>query len=237
MATRFWRNVTLIAFAHVALLLALWHHASGSRVAVAPEVSWLSPEESPEQELPEATPAPTQAPAEAKSEIEVPQSTPAPKPKAAPPPRKRSHASPSPPRRSTERKGESAKERKSKKPVLLASKSATRKPQTGSAGQGNGDDASANWYGDMLHDRFYRAWTQPQSVVASGAKFSALARIRIEKDGRVSGFKVVQPSGNVLVDQSVREVGGKVRQVDALPPGIGSSGHYDVNINFELNPK
>lgn len=89
----------------------------------------------------------------------------------------------------------------------------------------------------MLHDRFYRAWTQPQSVVASGAKFSALARIRIEKDGRVSGFKVVQPSGNVLVDQSVREVGGKVRQVDALPPGIGSSGHYDVNINFELNPK
>ena len=87
----------------------------------------------------------------------------------------------------------------------------------------------------MLHDRFYRAWNQPQTVVASGVKLSAVARIRIEKDGRISNFKLVKPSGNVLVDESVQSAGKKVTQVDALPAGMGNGGHYDVNINFALN--
>ena len=95
--------------------------------------------------------------------------------------------------------------------------------------------ANASWYGNMLHDRFYREWEQPTTVVASGAKLSALAKIRIEKDGRISDFKIVRSSGNVVVDESVEAVGKKVTRVDALPAGIGSGGHYDVNINFALN--
>ncbi len=89
----------------------------------------------------------------------------------------------------------------------------------------------------MLHDRFYREWAQPTTVVASGAKLSALAKIRIEKDGRISDFKIVRSSGNVVVDESVEAVGRKVTRVDALPAGIGNGGHYDVNINFALNSK
>ena len=67
----------------------------------------------------------------------------------------------------------------------------------------------------MLHDRFYREWEQPTTVVASGAKLSALAKIRIEKDGRISDFKIVRSSGNVVVDDSVEAVGKKVTRVDA----------------------
>ena len=74
-------------------------------------------------------------------------------------------------------------------------------------------------------------------MVASGAKLSALAKIRIEKDGRISDFKIVRSSGNVVVDESVEAVGKKVTRVDALPAEIGSGGHYDVNINFALNSK
>ena len=74
-------------------------------------------------------------------------------------------------------------------------------------------------------------------MVASGAKLSASVKIRIEKDGRISDFKIVRSSGNVVVDESVEVVGKKVTRVDALPTGIGSSGHYDVNINFALNSK
>ena len=88
----------------------------------------------------------------------------------------------------------------------------------------------------MLHDRFYGEWVQPTSVVATGAKISALVRIRIEKDGRVSKFEIVKPSGNVVVDESVEAVSRRVTQVDALPKGLGGE-HYDVNINFELNPE
>jgi TonB family protein len=105
------------------------------------------------------------------------------------------------------------------------------------AGSGKSDAATVAYYGNMLHDRFYRAWQQPQTVVASGVKLSAVARIRIEEDGRVSNFKIVRPAGNVLVDESVAAAGEKVTQVDALPAGIGNGGHYDVNVSFELNPK
>jgi TonB family protein len=97
------------------------------------------------------------------------------------------------------------------------------------------DSTNASWYGNMLHDRFYREWAQPTTVVASGAKLSALAKVRIEKDGRIADFKIVRSSGNVVVDESVQAVGKKVTRVDALPAGIGGGGHYEVNINFALN--
>ncbi len=62
---------------------------------------------------------------------------------------------------------------------------------------------------------------------------STLVKLRIEKDGRVSRFTILKPSGNVVVDESVATVGKRVKQVDPLPGGFGDS--YDVNINFELN--
>jgi TonB family protein len=89
----------------------------------------------------------------------------------------------------------------------------------------------------MLHDRFYKDWVQPTTVVASGAKFSALAKIRIEKDGRISDFKIVRSSGNVVVDESIEAVAKRVTRVDSLPVGLATRDHYDVNINFELNPE
>jgi TonB family protein len=71
--------------------------------------------------------------------------------------------------------------------------------------------------------------------VSSGSKISALVKIRIEKDGRVSTFEIIKPSGNMVVDESVAAVAKRVTDVDPLPAGLGSGGHYDVKINFELN--
>lgn len=102
-------------------------------------------------------------------------------------------------------------------------------------GGGTGSTSEFAWYGSMLHDRFYSEWIQPTTVISSGAKLSALVKIRIEKDGRVSDFEIVKPSGNVVVDESVSATAKRVTQVDPLPDGIGSGGHYDVRINFELN--
>jgi TonB family protein len=62
-----------------------------------------------------------------------------------------------------------------------------------------------------------------------------MVKIRIEKDGRVSDFEIIKTSGNVVVDESVAATAKRVTQVDPLPDGIGSGGHYDVRINFELN--
>jgi TonB family protein len=100
---------------------------------------------------------------------------------------------------------------------------------------GGGSASKFGWYGSMLHDRFYSEWIQPTTVISSGTKLSALVKIRIEKDGRVSDFEIIKPSGNVVVDESVAATAKRVTQVDPLPDGIGSGGHYDVRINFELN--
>ena len=199
-----------------------------------------------EIQIPAATPHPTLAPS----------AVPKPSPKSSPKPSPRKKASPKP--SATPEKKKSGAETTPAKKKETAKKTADKKDKTASTrsekesnektattGKGSlggktgatANPANATWYGNMLHDRFYREWEQPTTVVASGAKLSALAKIRIEKDGRISDFKIVRSSGNVVVDESVEAVGKKVTRVDALPAGIGSGGHYDVNINFALNSK
>ena len=87
----------------------------------------------------------------------------------------------------------------------------------------------------MLHDRFYSEWVQPTAVATAGAKNSVLVKLRIEKDGRVSSFEVVRPSGNPDLDESVKMLANRVGRVEPLPDGLGKGDHYDVKINFELN--
>jgi TonB family protein len=272
---RFWRNVALITFVHVAALIALLRWVGASKIESAQEISWLSTDQdtsaSGDSPKPEETPTPAEKPAPseenqsvtapAKSEIQLPTATPHPTPSLNLTPK----ASPRPsPKKKTSLKLTATPEKKKSKPQATPAKekentkkSAAKKGDGkksekksgdtaaksggGAAGSaqatGSSTSANAGWYGNMLHDRFYREWAQPTTVVASGAKLSALARIRIEKDGRISDFKIVRPSGNVVVDESVAAVGKKVTRVDALPGGVGNGGHYDVNINFALNSK
>jgi TonB family protein len=106
--------------------------------------------------------------------------------------------------------------------------------KVGPAG-GRSSASEFGWYGNMLHDRFYSAWIQPTTTVASGAKISTLVKVRIERDGRVSKFEIIKPSENVVVNESVATVAKRVTQVDPPPAGLGNGDHYDVKINFELN--
>jgi outer membrane biosynthesis protein TonB len=136
-----------------------------------------------------------------------------------------------------------AEKKKSAKTAGAKSESSSRTgtgKTTTSAGKGGhaGGGSSASefgWYGNMLHDRFYSAWVQPTSNVATGAKISTLVKVRIEKDGRVSKFEIIKPSENVVVNESVAAIANRVTEVDAPPVGLGNGNHYDVKINFELN--
>ncbi len=195
-------------------------------------------------------PSPTPSPTPIASPPPKPPTTPAPKPSP------RSTAKPTP--KPTPKKTVTAKvtpkpspmkkanpPEQEKKTEDIAAETAKNTPaateaiageKSGSAGPGGGTQASDfSWYGKMLHDRFYSSWAQPTSSVPAGAKMSALVRIRIEKDGRVSKFAIVRPSGNVVVDESVAAVAKRVTQVDPLPKGLGGA-YYEVNINFAVNP-
>ena len=195
-----------------------------------------------EIQIPVATPHPTPTPSAVAKPSLKPSPKPSPRKKASPKPsatpekkKSRATATPTKEKRNAQKLAETKGEPKRSESKLSQKTggSGTAAGQTGA----NANPANASWYGNMLHDRFYREWAQPTTVVASGAKLSALAKIRIEKDGRISDFKIVRSSGNVAVDESVEAVGRKVTRVDALPAGIGNGGHYDVNINFALNSK
>jgi TonB family protein len=232
---------------------------TGSEASATADTPIIEATPTPEPERKPSPPEENQpASAPAKSEIQIPAATPHPTPSAlakpspnlSPKPIPRKKASPKPsatPEKKKSRATATPTKEKENAKMLAGKKGEPKKSESklsqkaggsGAAGGQTGANASsanAGWYGNMLHDRFYREWAQPTTVVASGAKLSALAKIRIEKDGRISDFKIVRSSGNVVVDESVEAVGRKVTRVDALPAGIGNGGHYDVNINFALN--
>ncbi len=286
---RFWRNVTLIALAHVAFLVGLirWNLQTRSP-SNAQSVVWIGGAEggaaetksaaaSPVKVLAaraEPTPLKSDEPEDenpllttAKSEIQLP----TPKPAATPTPTRKPTASPTPKAKPTpkptpkktvlaksspivkptsveshqkeEPADTNAEKKKIEKSALTkkgpASHTASKETSAGAGGRaGSGGGASEfGWYGNMLHDRFYSAWIQPTTNIATGSKISTLVKVRIEKDGRVSNFEIIKPSENVVVNESVAAIGKRVTQVDPLPAGFGNGDHYDVKINFELSPE
>jgi outer membrane biosynthesis protein TonB len=233
------------------------HTAAPTEVSVPPAMSESSVPEEREKEQP---PLP-----QARSEIELPKPTPmeTPVPKATTKPKTTTRPIP----KSTPKKVVLAKASKSsvhfkptlskfeeeadsnpKKSVKSASAKTASSPQssaakTGSAGKdgghsgGGSSESEFGWYGNMLHDRFYSAWVQPTTTVASGVKISTLVKVRIEKDGRVSKFDIIKPSENVVVNESVAAIAKQVTEVDPPPAELGNGNHYDVKINFELNTR
>ena len=281
---RFWRNVVLIALAHIALIAGLIRWSLAAKASSNPEsIVWLggagnlSTDELEKQESPSAKTESSRLEKDddakeepvvttAKSEIELPSATPKPTPTATPTkpsPTPVSRAKPTPksipkptpkktviakasPKPAAKHKPSPVKanvEPEKKNKITLAKKDSAPQSASGQSGStskvgsaGGGSSASEfGWYGDMLHDRFYSAWIQPTTNVPSGTKMSTLVNVRIEKDGRVSKFEIVKPSGNATVNESVAAVAKQVSHVDPPPTGLIKADHYDVKINFELN--
>jgi outer membrane biosynthesis protein TonB len=222
-----------------------------SAASVEPEP--LKPDETEKQQPPLT---------QAKSEIELPKptptATPAPRPTAKPKATSKPTAKPTPKKtvlakvskssahaksslpKSQEEQSDSSTEKKKSAKTPSAKASDGGSVKTGSAsnggsGGGGGNASEFGWYGNMLHDRFYSAWIQPTTTVASGTKISTLVKVRIEKDGHVSKFEIIKPSENVVVNESVAAIAKRVTEVDSPPTGLVKGDHYDVKINFELN--
>jgi len=133
-------------------------------------------------------------------------------------------------------KNDSSETESKKSPATQTGTGTGTAPGSGAGRAGGaGSESQFGWYGSMLHDRFYSEWVQPTTIATVGAKNSVLAKLRIEKDGRVSSFEVVRPSGNNELDESVKALANRVSRVEPLPDGLGKGDHYDVKINFELN--
>jgi outer membrane biosynthesis protein TonB len=203
-----------------------------------------------EIELPSPTPIPTSTPKPAATPTPKPKATPRPTPKptlkktlvakASPKPSPKTKSSPTKSAEEAKKTDANTERNKIAKIVSAKTESSSQASKTGAAGKvghGGGESSPSEfgWYGNMLHDRFYSAWIQPTTNIASGAKISTLVKVRIEKDGRVSSFEIIKPSQNIVVNESVGAVAKRITQVDPPPAGLGNGDHYDVKINFELN--
>src|SRR6266496_4349301 len=136
---RFWRNVVLIALAHVALIAGLIRWSLAARASSNPEsIVWLGPggitvEES--ESEPSSTPKPTPRP--------IPKPTP-----------KKALVAKASPKPSPKAKPSSAKaNEKSEKNEKGAQTSPDRSGQSAVSGGGS-SGSEFGWYGNMLHDRF-----------------------------------------------------------------------------------
>ena len=108
---------------------------------------------------------------------------------------------------------------------------------TGAGGSGgNGvDPGTTDAYHNLIHDRFYSQWEQPTSIPSEHRHdFATVLKITIQRDGTISDFSLSKPSGNPVMDQSVLEAARKVIKIAPVPEGMGNSGGYTININFEL---
>jgi TonB family protein len=227
-------------------------------LASAPsEIQLPTPKPSPP---PTATPVhtPKSKPKETPKPTPKPKATPKPTPKPSPKkmvlvkasPKPSPIAKPTPEKTENEQVDVETEKKEIAKPVVakIEEKEPKKSPaaQTGSdkgiapgvgGGRvgGAGPESQFGWYGSMLHDRFYSEWVQPTTPAAAESKNSVLVKLRIEKDGRVSSFEIVRPSGNSDLDESVKALANRVGRVEPVPDGLGKGDHYDVKINFELN--
>jgi TonB family protein len=188
---------------------------------------------------PKPTPKPTStaSPARTPKKIVMAKASPKPSPTAKPTPEKKeSEQGDSEAEKKEITKGDSSAKEPKKSPATQTGSGKGTAPGNGSGRAGGaGPESQFGWYGSMLHDRFYSEWVQPTTLATAGSKNSVLVKLRIEKDGRVSSFEIVRPSGSSDLDESVKALANRVSRVEPLPDGLGKEDHYDVKINFELN--
>ena len=116
----------------------------------------------------------------------------------------------------------------SDKPPKGNSSSGGNENGTGSA-SGNGE-ANLGLYAEIIKNRFDGAWNQPHGEIPAGSALVVTVHLKIEPDGTVTEFSIVEGSGNSVVDETVKEAGQKITR---LPPPPGGNG-FSPTVRFEL---
>ncbi len=102
----------------------------------------------------------------------------------------------------------------------------------GGGGGGGGADSPVAWYYAMVKQIMYEAWQQPSGLANAGNPIATVT-IRVKRDGTISDWQMSRPSGNKIMDDSVKRAVQAVRRLKPLPPQfIGPS--QDISIEFEL---
>lgn len=84
---------------------------------------------------------------------------------------------------------------------------------------------------DMVRQAMYRAWDQPTDIGIAG--LVTKVELSFSSDGTITGSRMINSSGNKVMDASVMRAVQSVRRVAGLPPSYLSS-HRRIPVSFEL---
>jgi TonB family protein len=84
---------------------------------------------------------------------------------------------------------------------------------------------------DMVRQAMYRAWDQPTDIGIAG--LVTKVELTFSSDGAIIGSRLMNSSGNPVMDASVMRAVQSVRRVSGLPPSYLSS-HRRIPVSFEL---
>ena len=86
-------------------------------------------------------------------------------------------------------------------------------------------------YKDTLATIYYNAWVTPEG--AANDEADAIVKITVARDGTVVTSRVVTPSGDARVDDSVRRALNRVSSVDPLPDQSKSEQEFTIDFNLK----
>jgi TonB family protein len=99
-------------------------------------------------------------------------------------------------------------------------------------GSGSGEVTPYGWYLAQVRAVMYDAWQQP-SALAGKRGLVTRVLVRVRQDGQIVQKKMVDTSGNGLMDTSVMMAVESVKDFPELPFGFGGA-YKDITIDFEL---
>jgi TonB family protein len=182
---------------------------------------------------PKSTPKPSPKPSTKPTVKPTPEESRAPKPKPSESP---THKPPANPKKEEEKMAKNAPSPAAHK---SESEGADKPPKSNSSSGGNGNgtgstsgngEANFGLYAEIIKNRFDGAWNQPHGQIPAGSALVVTVHLKIESDGTVTEFSIVEGSGNSVVDETVKEAGHKITR---LPPPPGGNG-FSPTVRFEL---
>ena len=119
----------------------------------------------------------------------------------------------------------------------LAAKLEAANPSSHPGGEGpgpnpGGDGDKFAWYLGALEDKIQVAWEQPPSAAAG---LMTTVQFSLEPDGRITGAKVSQSSGNAEMDQSALLAVKSIGQYERWPEGFPLD-RAKILVDFECKP-
>lgn len=111
---------------------------------------------------------------------------------------------------------------------------ATNPGTKGGPGAPGGTNAVLLSYFKKVEAQFHRVWEQPLTAVRSGRDVEAHVKLRAAADGVVESLKLVKPTGNHEVDQSIVRALQQVTRVEPPPAELLKKGALDEMVVFIL---